>query len=216
MEQVDSEPEGAAFGTSATFSTSVPHHMLPLNHPMTGFEELLILNLPKNRRIAFTDFFPTAQSHFSSWKNCDLFIYFQEEMKSRGFTLRISLGRACASRSKPLNLGGFQTLYPITQVSLTCLLWALLKSAIWGIQSDNCTCHWWKSLWQIKADLTLTFTNPDLWKSPFLGGPVWWLSESFEHRERRTQMPWVLILDLCLAQIHHICSWPPCVIRTWR
>lgn len=58
MEQVDSEPEGAAFGTSATFSTSVPHHMLPLNHPMTGFEELLILNLPKNRRIAFTDFFP--------------------------------------------------------------------------------------------------------------------------------------------------------------
>lgn len=54
--------------------------------PTTGFEKLFILNIPENRRIAFTDFSPIAQYSFHPQKNCDLSIYFQEEMKSRGFT----------------------------------------------------------------------------------------------------------------------------------
>lgn len=68
------------------FNISFSCHMLPLNHPTTGFEKLFILNIPENRRIAFTDFSPITQYSFHPQKNCDLVIHFQEEMKLRGFT----------------------------------------------------------------------------------------------------------------------------------
>lgn len=161
MAQVGSKPESATF-----FSIFVLCHRLPLNHPTTGFEKLFIINIPENRRIAFTDFFSPLPSIVSILGRTVTYSFTSRKKRNRGDLLRISLGRQCAFRSKHLSLGGFQTLYSITQVSLTCLSRALLNSAIWGIQSDKCTCHGRKGQWQIKADVNLTFTNLDYQKVP--------------------------------------------------
>lgn len=132
--------------------------------PTAGFEKLSILNIPENRRIAFTDFFLPLPSIVSIIGRTVTYSFTSGKKRSWGDLLRISLGRQCAFRSKHLYVGGFQTLYPITQVSLTCLPRALLNSAIWGIQSDNCTCRGWKGQRQMKADVNLTFTNLDYQK----------------------------------------------------
>lgn len=159
--------------------------MLPLNHPMTGFEELFILNSPKNSRTAFTDFFLSPLHSLASILERTV-IYSSTSRKKWNWEdlLRISPGRQCAFRSKHSHLGDFQTLWPITQISLTCLMWALLNSAIWGIQSvidERCYGKLKQtSTWPLQTQTVTKFSprslGSSLWRYNLVTGGEFWAS----------------------------------------